>query len=151
MYKDDSAYPIVEKIAIFYIFSYFNPLLISILQAYKQEKKLLLCSVASYTVTLFLLTYFYGQTGFLISIIIGNILKFSLLLFFANKNVHFKPNIKNVLPLLLVILLYIALNYFFKGILTLLISTLGCGLLALGLFYFLYSNNKRYSYAKMHK
>ena len=154
MYKDDSAYPIVEKIAIFYIFSYFNPLLISILQAYKQEKKLLLCSVASYTVTLFLvflLTYFYGQTGFLISIIIGNILKFSLLLFFANKNVHFKPNIKNVLPLLLVILLYISLNYFFKGILTLLISTLGCGLLALGLFYFLYSNNKRYSYAKMHK
>ncbi len=154
MYNDASAAAIVEKMAIFYVLSYFNPLLISILQSYKQEKKLLFCSVASYTITLFLvffLTYIYGKTGFLTSIIIGNILKFSLLLFFANRYVHFKPNFVRMFLLLGIILIYLCFNYFYTGWLTLFISTLVCALLALGLFYFLYRNNKTYSYVKMHK
>lgn len=154
MYKDSSAYPIVEKLAIFYLFSYFNPILISILQSYKKEKKLLFCSIASYTITLglvFILTYLYGKSGFLTSIVIGNMLKFSLLLFFANQVVHFKPNIKRLLPLVGIVVLYLSLNYFHKSLFTLIISTLLCGLLALVLFYLFYSKNKKYSYAKMHK
>ncbi|MDE6655648.1 MAG: polysaccharide biosynthesis C-terminal domain-containing protein, partial [Anaeroplasmataceae bacterium] len=154
MYKDSSAYPIVEKLAIFYLFSYFNPILISILQSYKKEKKLLSCSVASYTITLglvFILTYLYGKSGFLISIVIGNMIKFSLLLFFANQAVHFKPNFKRLIFLAGIVILYLTMNYFHKSLFTLITSTLICGLLALVLFYLFYSKNKKYSYVKMHK
>lgn len=154
MYKDSSAYPIVEKLAIFYLFSYFNPILISILQSYKKEKKLFFCSIASYSITLclvFILTYFYGTSGFLTSIIIGNMLKFSLLLFFANQAVHFKLNPKRFFPLIGIVLFYLFINYLYKGIYTLLISTGLCGLLALVLFYLFYNKNKMYSYVKMHK
>lgn len=154
MYKDSSAFPIVEKLAIFYLFSYFNPILISILQSYKQEKKLLLSSVASYSITLglvFILTYFYGESGFLASIVIGNLIKFSLLLFFANQAVHFKPKFRKLIPLFSLILFYIGINYFHKSIWTFFMSTVMCGLLALLLFYLFYSKNKKYSYVKMHK
>ncbi|MDE7162262.1 MAG: oligosaccharide flippase family protein [Anaeroplasmataceae bacterium] len=154
MYKDSSAYPIVEKLAIFYLLSYFNPLLICILQSYKQEKKLLISSIASYSITLglvFLLTYLYGETGFLLSILIGNFIKFSLLLFFANRAVHFKPNLKRILPLFCVIGVYVGMNYFHKSLFAFITSTLLCGLLALLLFYLFYNKNRKFSYVKMHK
>ncbi|MDE7264610.1 MAG: oligosaccharide flippase family protein [Anaeroplasmataceae bacterium] len=154
MYKDSSAYPIVKSLAYFYIFSYFNPILIAILQSYKQEKKLLICSIASYTITLFLvflLTSLYGQNGFLISIVIGNLLKFCLLFFFANQAVHFKPDFKKIFSLFFVLCLYIFMNYFYKSLFTLLMSTAICGTLALVLFYLFYNNNRKYSYVKMHK
>lgn len=154
MYKDSSAYSIVEKLAIFYCFSYFNPLLISILQSYKKEKKLLACSIVSYTITLilvFILTLLYGAPGFLISIIIGNMIKFSLLLFFANQSVHFKPKLARMLCLFGLVIIYIGMNYFHKSVFTLAISTALCALLALALFYLFYSKNKRYSYVMKRK
>ena len=154
MYKDSSAYPIVEKLAIFYLFSYFNPILISILQSYKQEKKLLVSSIASYSITLglvFLLTYLYGETGFLFSIVIGNIIKFSLLLFFSNQAVHFKPNLKRCLAIIFLICVYVGMNYFHRSLFSFIMSTLLCGLLALLLFYLFYNRKKRFAYAKMHK
>lgn len=154
MYKDSTAYPIVQRLAIFYCFSYFNPILIIILQAYKKEKRLLVCSIVSYSITLilvFILTIYYKETGFLYSIVIGNVLKFSLLLFFANRCVHFKPKLYRILPILGIIIFYLAMNYFYKGLFTLIMSTAMCALLALFVFYLFYSNKTKYSYVKMHK
>ncbi len=154
MYKDDSSFNIVNELSFYYLFSYFNPIFICILQAYKQEKKSFLISVTSSSLTLFLifiLTYFYQTNGFLLSIKISNILRFSLLLYYANKCVNFKINVKNAFYLIFIFITYLLINYLYKSLITLIISTLVCGILTFLLYYFFYNKNKKYDYQMMHK
>ncbi len=154
MYKDDTSFKIVNKLSFFYLFSYFNPIFISILQAYKQEKKLFIISIINSLITLiliFTLTCFFQTNGFLSSIKITNILKFTLLLYFSNKCVNFKINIKNTIYLIIVFIIYLLMNYLYKSLITLIISTLACGILVLLLYYFFYNKNKQYDYLMMHK
>lgn len=154
MYKDKSSAYIVKKLAFFYLFSYFNPIFITILQSYKQEKKLFLTSIISSITTLILiliLTYTYQAKGFLASIILGSILKFCLLFYFANSCVHFKINKKNSLILLSLLIGYLLINYLYTSLIALAISTLICGILALLLYYYFYNKNKEYDYLMMHK
>lgn len=154
MYGDCSSYEIAKKLAFFYFFSYFNPILIIILQAYKKEKKLLLCSFITSIVSLiliFVLTYFYSYKGFLLSIIISNVVKFLLLLIFANTCCPLNFKFRRAIPLLLIIVSYFLLNYYFTSFLCLAISTVVGALLALLLYYFFYKRNKDYHGIKMHK
>lgn len=154
MYKDGQSFKIVNELSIFYLFSYFNPIFICILQAYKQEKKLFIISMINSFITLiliFILTYYYQTNGFLLSIKITNILKFSLLLYHANKCVNFKINFKKTIYLIIVFIVYLLINYLYKSLITLIISTLACGIIVLLLYYFFYNKNKKYDYLMMHK
>ncbi len=154
MYGDSSSAEIATKLAIFYIFSYFNPIFVIILQAYKEEKKLLIssivCSILILTL-IFILTYFYSFTGFLISIIVGNITKFLFLFFFANHCVRFKMEWKKLLPLGAVLILYYLLNFYYRSVTTLALSTLACGLLVLLLYFRFFGNKKVYFHGERHK
>ncbi|MDE6946445.1 MAG: oligosaccharide flippase family protein [Anaeroplasmataceae bacterium] len=154
MYKDSSSYPIVQSLAWFYCFAYFNPLFVSILQACKKEKKLLLSSIATSVTFLsfiFFLTYLYGTKGFLCSIVLANIVKFSLLFFFSFQAIHFKIHIKKLLCLIALITFYLLLNYYHKSIWTLTMSTAICGLLALLIYSLLYKSKITYGHIKTHK
>lgn len=154
MYGDTSATTITKNMSMFYFFFYFNPLFIIILQAYKKEKKLLLSSILSSVILLvlvFILSSIYGFSGFLTAIIVGNIIKFLFLLFYANQCVHFKFKIKNVVWILLAIIVYFMVNYWFTNVWCLVLSTLFLVLLALFLYYYFFGNKKVYYGDKMHK
>ncbi len=154
LYNDASSANIAKRLAIFFLGTYFNPLFIVILQAYKKEKKLLLtgtiCSVIELSLV-FVFTYLYSFDGFMYAIIVPNIIRFCLLLYIAQKSVHFKPNKKRLLLTALILGAYFLINYLFTGIITLAIST-GFGFLLIGLvYYFYYSNKTAYSHEMKHK
>lgn len=154
MYGDSASYEIAKNLAPFYFFFYFNPIFIIILQAYNKEKKLLLSSIISSSILLilvFTLTYFFGFTGFLISIICGSSIKFLLLFFFANQCVSFKLKWSHFVPLMFFLVLYFLINYLWQSILCLFISTIFGGLTALVLYYLFYCNKKAFGYGKKHK
>ncbi len=154
LYGDATSYEIAKHLAPFYFFFYFNPLLIVILQAYNKEKKLLFSSIISSIILLilvFILTYYFGTTGFLTSIIIGSSIKFILLFYFANQCVHFQIKLPAAFSLLGILTGYFLLNYLFKGVWCLAISTILGGLLALILYYLFYCNKKGFGYGKKRK
>ncbi|MDE5715782.1 MAG: oligosaccharide flippase family protein [Anaeroplasmataceae bacterium] len=154
MYKDSSAYAIVQGLAIFYFVFYFNPIFVVTLQSFKKEKRLLATSIITSIVTLSLiaiLTYFYSFSGFLYSIIIGNLLRFVLLFIQTQNLIHFRPNYKKAIPLLLILIGYYLLNFYFRSLSLLILSTLICGLLAFLLYLYFFGNKTKCSYAMKHK
>lgn len=154
MYKDSSAYTIVQGLAIFYFLSYFNPLFVVTLQAFKKEKRLLITSIITSGITLSLiviLTYFYSYSGFLYSIIIGNLLRFILLFFQTQSLIHFKTNFKKAIPIALVLFGYYLMNFYFRSLSLLILSTLICGLLTFLLYFYFFGNKAKYSYVVKHK
>ena len=138
LYDDYSASNLVKIIAPFYFFTYFNPILISILQATKQEKKLLLATTISSTILLisiFIFTYILGNYGLIIGLILSNIIKFILLCIFTNNKIKLEFNKKKVILLFSIAIIYFLINYLYTSIISLGVSTLICGVLALYLFH----------------
>ena len=153
-YGDYSAYLLTSKLAPFYFFTYFNPLFVIILQAFKKEKVLFIISLFSsivLLVTIFIATYLIGKNGLIIGITTSNIFKFILLSNTAIKYSKFNPNKKNTILSIGLITIYYIANYLFHNLFTFIFSTLICGLLAIILYLFFYQNKTKHHHDKKHK
>lgn len=114
MYGDDLSAPIVRVLSYAYLFSFFDPIFIIILQSLKKEKTIFIITLASQSITMlltFILTGFSNlyMFGIVIAIISGMLLKFILLAFSSLKVSSFRPNIKLLNFLLLSIIFILAL------------------------------------------
>ena len=142
LYNDTSSLDIVKTLTPFVILSFFNPIFIVILEAFKEEKKILISTLISSFIFLILivpLTYFYNVNGYLFSIIITYILKFLLLFLFTYKHIKIPFRTKEIIFILALIFFYLLINLVFKNLIILVLSTIPYGLLILYLFW---KNNK---------
>lgn len=142
LYNDISSIEIVKILTPFIILSFFNPIFIVTLEAFKEEKKILFSTLISSAILLILiipLTYLYDVKGYLISIIFSYIIKFLLLFIFSYKHIKLTFSINEVIHLLVTIFIYTLTNYLFTNLFTLILSSIPYGLSVLYLFW---KNNK---------
>ena len=142
LYDDTSSLEIVKVLTPFIILSFFNPIFIVTLEAFKEEKKILISTLISSSILLILiipLTYFWGVKGYLISIIISHIFKFLILFFFSYKHIKLSLTTKEMIYILTTIFIYTLINFLFTNLFILILSSIPYGLSVLYLFW---KNNK---------
>lgn len=155
LYKDSTSSNMVHFLAPLYIFSYLNPILVTILQSHKKEKRLLLTTIISSICTLIFIVVFtsipsINLKGLILGIGLAGFIRFVLLLYFSNKAVQFKINHKFILGLSLLFAIYFGLNYLFQNVLAFLFITLFVGMLALLLYRYFYRNKSSHDSHRMH-
>lgn len=114
LYKNTDSSKIVHYLSIFYILIYFTPIFIVILQSYKQENKILISAIISGIIEIILIYFlcssnFFSLSGFFIAISIGAIIKVLILFFYCYKTTHYIPNIKILIPMVLISIFYFLL------------------------------------------
>ena len=119
-----------------------DPIFIVILEAFEEEKKILISTLISSSILIILilpLTYFYGVNGYLFSIIISYILKFLLLFICSYKHINLSFSAKEIAYILITIFTYTFINFCFTNLLIFILSSIPYGLSVLYLFW---KNNK---------
>lgn len=145
LFADDRSSNIVHMLAPLYFCTYLNPLLVSILQAYQKEKKLLFATILSSICSIIFIFVLTIQpriqlSGFVIGVGVSSFLRFLLLLFFSNQCVHFQPRKRIVFLLFSIFGLYFAFNYFVHSFIAFLIATLILALASLVLYRSVYKS-----------
>ncbi len=147
MYDDTTSAAIVRFLAPVYLFVYFDPICVVILQAYKKEKSLLCITIFSQIVTIlsiFLLSMhpFFNTAGYIVGFSIGALCKCILFFFIALRSVSYHPNTKKYLFFLTISFLYILLIHFNKHLSFYLTATVFYIGIYLCSFYFLYNSKE---------
>ncbi len=133
LYGSNISNSITKKLSPIYIFLYFNPLLISILQANNKEKSIFIIQIITDTLMLlltFIFTLFFKTDGLLYGIAIYLIIKFIILLIVAIKNSNIAFDIIETLSIIILSIIFIlsinlfSLEYHFQIVLLYLVISL---------------------------
>lgn len=150
LYDNNLANIITKKLAFLFILLYFNPLLISILEANNKEKYIFFIQILSDILTIILSTILMiiiGIEGLLYGILIGLLFKFLSLLFIVIKKTKVKINRISLINNILLGILYILSIKIFNNLIISILIYLGLVSLL-----YLYDNNIKVPYLyKKHK
>ena len=150
LYDNNLANIITKKLAFLFILLYFNPLLISILEANNKEKYIFFIQILSDILTIILSTILMiiiGIEGLLYGILIGLLFKFLALLFIVIKKTKVKINRISLINNILLGALYILSIKIFNNLIISILIYLGLVSLL-----YLYDNNIKVPYLyKKHK
>lgn len=156
MYDDTTSAHIVKFLAPIYLFIYFDPIFIVILQSYQKEKSLLWITILSQVITIISIyalsvNPFFNTAGYIIGFSIGALFKCIALFFFSLKTSGYKPNGLRYLAFLIPSAGYVALLLLSKNPIYYLAISLAYILLCLGLYCCFYSNRLKSLQSRRHK
>lgn len=156
MYDDTTSAHIVKFLAPIYLFIYFDPIFIVILQSYQKEKSLLWITILSQVITIISIyalsvNPFFNTAGYIIGFSIGALFKCIALFFFSLKTSGYKPNGLRYLAFLIPSAGYAALLLLSKNPIYYLAISLAYILLCLGLYCCFYSNRLKSLQSRRHK
>ena len=144
MYGDTKSYEVVKKLAIIYLFLYFDPIFICILQAFNKEKSQLIITIIS-QITAMIIIFIFSQIpsinlmGYIIGISIASIIKCFFLGYKSLKIAKYNPKLLSFITLIALSSLYLFLCIIINSTLIYLVVTLLYGALGLLLFYAFYN------------
>ncbi len=147
MYGDITSSRIVKFLAPIYLFIYFDPICIVILQSYKKEKCLLWVTILSQVVTVISIYFlsmhpFFNTAGYIVGFSIGALFKCILLFYISIKTSKYRPNSSKLFTYIILSILYIALLFFSKNIIYYLIISILYMLLSILFYYWFYNKSK---------
>jgi len=154
MYDNKESFPIVKKLSIVYLFLYFDPIFICILQAFNKEKSQLFITIFSQIISIIVI-FITSQIrqinlmGYVIGISIGSIIKCLFLGYKSFKIANFNPNLLSFLLLILLSGIYIALCFYITSIINYLLITSIYAALGLFLFYAFYNKALFFHFDRM--
>ncbi len=156
MYDDATSAHIVKFLAPIYLFIYFDPIFIVILQSYKKEKSLLWITIISQVITIISIyalsiNPFFNTAGYIIGFSIGALLKCIILFFCSLKVTKYKPNLFKYFLFLVPSVCYIALLTISNNAFYYLIISLIYILLCLLFYCYFYSNKLKSLHNMKHK
>ncbi|MGM9970571.1 MAG: oligosaccharide flippase family protein [Anaeroplasma sp.] len=146
LYKDSQSYDMVKIMAPIYVFLYFDPLFIMILQAFNKEKLLFGISLISHLISM-LLIYFLTISpsillkGYILGLSIGALVKCILLMITSLKICRFNPSLAKIFTAMFLSIIYIVLVSTSTSITAYCLLTLLFLSLGLLFYYFFYNKN----------
>ena len=146
LYGNSKSENIVVFLAPLYLFIYFDPIFIIILQSYKKGKALLMISTITQILSMLLIYLLssnpiFNTTGYIIGISIAYLIKFILLVIVALRTIKYKLTLTKNIIFIPISIIYFLLVYFIDGYLSYIFLSIAFLLLYLLLYYFL--NNKK--------
>lgn len=149
LYKNTSSKNLVHQLSPFYIFIYFIPIFIAILQSYKKENLILISSLISGIAEILLIYFlcsnkFFSLSGFYIAICIAQFIKFFILFIFTFKTTKYIPKLKILIPNIIFAISYYILSGINNSFIYYSILTLAYILVALVFFYRYYKLEARH-------
>ena len=149
LYGNTESVDIVRFLAPVYLFIYFDPILIIILQAYKKGKALFRISIITQLVSMIIIYMLssnpiFNTTGYIIGLSIAYLLKFILLLLVVIKTIKYKIKITKNIIFIPLSIFYFVLVRLIPGYLAYVSLSLAFLLLYL-LFYYLLNNKKSHN------
>lgn len=150
LYKNTDSANIVHFLSPFYIFIYFIPIFIAILQSYQNENKILVSSLISGFIEIILIYFLCSNPivslkGFYIAICCAQLIKFILLMIFTYRSTKYIPKSKIAIPNIIFAITYFILaalnnSFIYYSLLTLIYA------LVVGLFFYhLHKSRVHYS------